>query len=87
MDAINKIRYKEIINEFNSLNLTDKLKTLRDKKDIFNFEYDNGWCMVTIRNVEDEDFREELNDLISFDGEAFTSSRSMIDLFVMAGIY
>ena len=82
-----KKQYQEMAAKFNNMSFTNKLKTLKEQKEVFKFEYDNGWCMVGFKDIEDEDLREELNDLIGFDGEAFVDNSNLIDLFVLAGIY
>lgn len=82
-----KNQYIGMIKKFNSKSFPEKLKLIVDFKDIFTFEDDCGWCMVTLTGVPIE-IQDEIREDIwfEFDGEPFTDGNNMNELYRLAGL-
>jgi hypothetical protein len=75
-------QWRELAKRFNEKKFIGKLVLLKQHKDIFKLEVDNGWCMLRL-HCEDA-MSKEFDMLFEFPNEL--SSRDINDLFWMADI-
>ncbi len=77
-------QYRQMSEKFNKMSFYDKIKTIRDNKDILTLASDGNWWGV---KVKDEEIQEELFDNEEqFDIENEWRSSEMYDLVSLLGI-
>lgn len=77
-------QYRQMAKRFNQMSFYDKIKTIRDNKDILTLASDGNWWGV---KVKDEEIQEELFDNeVQFNIENEWGSSEMYDLVHLLGI-
>jgi hypothetical protein len=77
-------QYRQMAKKFNQMSFYDKIKTIRDNKEILTLASDGNWWGV---KVKDEEIQEELFDNEEqFNIENEWQSREIMDLVSLLGI-
>ena len=77
-------QYRQMAKKFNQMSFYDKIKTIRENKEILTLASDGNWWGV---KVKDEEIQEELFDKgEQFDIENEWQSSEMMDLVSLLGI-
>ena len=77
---LSKQQWETLIERFNKKSFHEKLETIRDNPDIFEFEEDNGWYILRVKGIDEDDF----NPWFGFDPEWHVSSKNLWTVMSMA---
>jgi hypothetical protein len=82
MRKFTKQEWETLAKRFNEKKMLGKLMLIKQNKDIFKLEHDNGWFMLRLH--DQEAMENEYDMLFNFPSEL--SSRDIVDVFWMADI-